>query len=309
MKAPNFALTTLPALMLMSLAATLPAQPAELPDGVRVIADGFKFPEGPAIGPEGDLYFSDVWGHTIYRWDGESVEPVAEETQGGNGLAFAADGTLYACAGDGGALLKIMPDGEKSACVSEVDGQPLNSPNDVVIHPSGNIYFTNPAGFAGAKEGHTPVSVVLVRPDGSASIASSGVVSYPNGIAFSPDHKTLYVNDFLGGSRVMKFPVNEDGTLGEASEVIRFGGGGPDGLAVTASGNLYVALNLAAKVVKLSPEGEQLDEIVFPKASGVTNLCFGGPEMKTLYITLAGGQRKVVAVEVDEPGLPLVGQQ
>jgi gluconolactonase len=61
--------------------------------------------------------------------------------------------------------------------------------------------------------------------------------------------------------------------------------------------------------VKLSPEGEQLDEIAFPKASGVTNLCFGGPEMKTLYVTLAGGQRKVVALEVDEPGLALVGQK
>lgn len=289
-------------------ALPLQAQPADLPEGSRVIAEGLKFPEGPAMGPDGDLYFSDVWGHTIYRWNGETAEPFATETTGANGLAFGADGTLYACAGDGAALLKVSAEGELTPWITEVDGKPLNSPNDVAIHPGGNIYFTNPAGFTGAKEGNTPVSVVLVRPDGSASIASSGVVSYPNGIAFSPDAKTLYVNDFLGGSRVMKFAVNEDGTLGEASELIKFGQGGPDGLAVDASGNLYVALNLGAKVVKLSPEGEQLDEIAFPKASGVTNLCFGGPEMKTLFITLAGGQRKVVAIDVDEPGAPLTGQ-
>lgn len=299
----------LTALALCLIALPVQAQPTDLPEGARVIAEGLKFPEGPAIGPDGDLYFSDVWGHTIYRWDGETVAPFATETTGANGLAFGADGTLYACAGDGAALLKVSAEGEITPWIPEVDGQPLNSPNDITIHPGGLIYFTNPAGFAGAKEGHTPVSVVLVRPDGSASIVSSGVVSYPNGIALSPDAKTLYVNDFLGGSRIVKFPVNEDGTLGEASDLVNFGGGGPDGMAVAASGNLYVALNLGAKIVKLSPEGEQLDEIAFPKASGVTNLCFGGPEMKTLYVTLAGGQRKVIAIELDEPGLPLVGQK
>lgn len=280
----------------------------DLPAGTTVVAQDLKFPEGPAIGPDGHLYFSDVWGHRIYRWDGATTSVLAEDTTGANGLAFDTKGQLFACAGGAGALLKFSASGEKSIAVGQIDGIALNQPNDLVIHPNGNLYFTNPGGFAGAKAGHTPVSIVLVRPDGSASIVSSGVVAYPNGIGLSPDGKTLYVNDFLGGSTVFRFPVNEDGTLGEGEEFVKFGAGGPDGLAVAASGNIYVALNLKAKIVKLSPEGEQLEEIQFPKGSGVTNLCFGGPDMKTLYVTVAG-KGKVLSLEAGEPGLKLVGQK
>jgi gluconolactonase len=297
-------------LVMVLLAAVIPpvhAQDDLLP-GARILAEGLKFPEGPAIDRNGTLFFSDVWGHTIYKWDGEAAVPFAEETTGANGLAFDAEGNLYSCAGGGHALLKFMPDGERSIELTEMGGLPINQPNDLVFDAKGNLYFTNPAGFTGSKDGHTPVSVGLLRPDGSALIVSEGQVVYPNGIALSPDGKTLYVNDFLGGSVVYQFPVNEDATLGPGTVLIRFRAGGPDGLAVAASGNLYVALNLGAKIVKVSPEGELLGEITFPKGSGVTNLCFGGPEMKTLYVTMTRNGR-VVALDIDEPGLPLYGNR
>jgi gluconolactonase len=296
-------------LLLILLVAAAPAQAQEeLPPGARILVEGYNFPEGPAIDREGNLFFSDVWGHTIYKWDGTTAAPFATETTGGNGLAFDADGNLYACAGSGHALLKFTPDGQRSTVLSEIGGLPLNQPNDLVIDAKGNLYFTNPAGFTGSREGHTPVSVGLLRPDGSASVVSAGQIAYPNGIALSPDGKTLYVNDFLGGSVVFEYPVKADATLGTGSALVRFGSGGPDGLAVAASGNLYVALNLGAKIAKVSPEGEKMGEIVFPKGSGVTNLCFGGPDMKTLYVTMARNGR-VVALEMDEPGLPLHGNR
>lgn len=304
---PNFRILRLLSLFTLATAGAIPAQD-DFPAGARVIAEGLKFPEGPAIGPDGHLYFSDVWGHRLYRWDGSAASVFAEETTGANGLAFDAQGRLFACAGGAGALLQFSSSGEKSTVLAQLDGLPLNQPNDLVIHPSGNLYFTNPGGFSGAKAGHSPVSVVLVRPDASASIVSSGTLAYPNGIGLSPDGKTLYVNDFLGGSTVFKFPVHDDGTLGEASEFVKFGAGGPDGMAVAASGNVYVALNLKAKIVTVSPSGEQLAEIQFPKGSGITNLCFGGPDMKTLFVTVAG-KGKVLALDAGEPGLKLVGQK
>lgn len=282
--------------------------PSDLPPGARVIAENYKFPEGPAIDRAGNLYFSDVWGEKILKWDGSNTTVFVENTGGANGLAFDAAGNLYACAGKAHAILKFSPSGERSTVLTEVDGLPLNQPNDLVFDANGNLYFTNPAGFSGSRDGNTPVSVVLLRTNGTASIVSSGAIVYPNGIGLSPDGKTLYVNDFLSGSRIFYLPVLEDGTLGAADTLKGFASGGPDGMAVAASGNVYLALNLRARILKVNPKGDIIGEIVFPKGSGVTNLCFGGPDMKTLYITLAG-RGSVVALEVDEPGLPLYGNR
>lgn len=280
----------------------------ELPAGARVIAEGLKFPEGPAIDLQGNLVFSDVWGTKIYRWDGTSASVLIDPSGGANGLALDPSGNIFACAGAEAAILRYAPSGEKTVLLKEVGGKPLNAPNDLVFDAVGNLYFTNPAGFSGAKEGHSPVSVVLLRPDGSASIVSSGELAYPNGIGLSPDGKTLYVNDFLGGSKVFKFEVKEDGALGPAELFVDFGAGGPDGMAVAASGNLYVALNLKARVMKVTPDGQFSEFLVFPKGSGVTNVCFGGTDMKTLFVTLAG-KGKVVTFDIDEPGLKLYGNR
>lgn len=294
------------------LAFAVPAVRAQddaegLPKGAKLIADNLKFAEGPLIDRKGVLYFSAVNESKIYKWDGSKQSVFYDGPDGPNGLAMSKDGTIYAAAGKGKAILKITSDGKATKWLTQIDGKPLNSPNDLVIDAKGNIFFTNPAGMTppGDKSGVT-TSVVRVRPDGTAKVVSTDL-SYPNGIGLSPDGKTLYVDDLLSGSLLYKFPLTGDGEVGKGEVLVKFGAGMPDGLKVAASGNVYVALNLGAKIVKVAPDGKILGEIKFPKGSGVSNLCFGGDDMKTLYVTL--GRGKVYMMPIDEPGLKLASHQ
>lgn len=273
----------------------------DLPEGARLIADGLTFPEGPIVAPDGTLFFTDVRDNKVYRWRDSEPEVFLDGTDGMNGLAMDRDGAIYSCAAGANALIKIAPDGKRTTVVSQVGGKALNRVNDLVFDYHGNIFFTNPnPGQSGGSADQTPSSVVRVRPDGSATIVATDL-TFPNGIGVSADGKFLYVNESLAGSVVYKYPLSPEGDLGPREVLIQFGSGIPDGMAVAESGALYVALNYDAKVVVLSPDGRRVKEYVFPKGSGVTNVCFGGPEMKTLYVTL-GNAGAVYALPVDEPG-------
>ena len=140
-----------------------------------------------------------------------------------------------------------------------------------------------------------------MRPNGETGVVGDDA-QYPNGLGISPDGKSLYVCDTMGGSAIWRYPLKGNGEAGDGELFVKFGRGGPDGMAIAASGNLYVALNLAAKVVVVNPEGETIKEYQFPRGSGVTNVCFGGEDWKTLYIT-CGNSGKVYKMPVDEPGL------
>lgn len=266
----------------------------DVPDGATLIAEGYKFPEGPLVDKDGNLFFTDVQGELILKYDGESVSVFAEKTKGANGLALHQDGTIYACLGAGRAIGKFAPDGTMSTHISEVDGAQLNQTNDIVIDLNGNIFFSNPA------RGDGESSVVRIRPDGTAAVVATDQ-TYPNGIAISPDGKTLYANDLMSGGIIWKYPLNASGDIGTGEQLIKVGGF-PDGMTVAESGNIYCALNADAKVIVVSPSGAVLREIQFPKGSGVTNMCFGGPDFKTLYVTL-GRAGKVYAIPNDEPGM------
>lgn len=280
------------------------AIPEGLPEGTKLIADGIGFPEGPMIARDGTLYFSGVNENKIYKYvNGKPEVFYGDNEDGANGLALHRDGTIYAAAGRAKAILKLAPDGKATKWITEVNGEPLNAPNDLVFDAQGNLFFTNPAGFQSGGDPSKP-SVIRVTPDGKAMIIDADV-QYPNGIGISPDGKYLYVNELMRGSLVYRYEL-KNGEIGKKDELIKFGGGMPDGMAIAASGNLYVALNLHAKVVVVSPEGKILKEVQFPKGSGVTNACFGGPDMKTLFVTL-GNAKKVYAIPVDEPGAKLFG--
>lgn len=266
-----------------------------LPAGARLIAEGYTFPEGPVVDREGNLYFSDTRGNTISRWDGVQARVVLSDTRGGNGLVLDKEGNLYACQGGASAVVKITPELAVETYADSVGGKRLNRPNDLTFDYEGNLFFTNPG-----RNGDTPTGVVRVRPDRSVEIVATEP-DYPNGIGVSPDGKWLYVNDTMGGSVLWRYPLAPGGEVGKGEVLVNFGGGAPDGMAIAASGAIYVAMNLAAKVVVVSPEGEVLKEHVFPRGSGVTNVTFGGPELSTLYVTL-GNHGKVYELEVGEPG-------
>jgi gluconolactonase len=285
------------ALLLTLVCAHAVFAQADLPPGAELIAEGLEFPEGPLVDGEGNLYFSDVRDAKILQYDGESVSTFAENTGGANGLALHTDGTIYACQGAGRAIAKFAPDRSMTTVLDSVGGKPLNATNDIVIDFNGNIFFTNPA------RGDATSSVVRIRPNGSAAVVATDQ-KYPNGIATSPDGKTLYVNDLMNGSRIWKYALSEDGEISDGEILVEFGSGFTDGMAVAASGNIYCALHAANKIMVVSPAGEILREINFPKQSGVTNMCFGGPDFKTLYVTL-GAAGKVYAIPNDEPGMKM----
>jgi len=279
----------------LTVTAVAAQDEAVAPEGAKLIAEGYEFPEGPVVDSEGTLYFSDVRGNKILRWNGSTTETFLEDTKGANGLAFDKKGNLFACRGEGKDVVKISPGGEMNVVADSADGKELNSPNDLVFGLDGTIYFTNPG------RGGLPSGVIRVNPDGKAQMIGSEP-AYPNGIGMSPDGNWLYVNDTMNRSTIWRYELKDDGTVGAAEEFAQFGRGGPDGLAIAASGNLYIAMNLGAKVTVLSPGGETLEEFQFGRGSGVTNVCFGGPDWKTLYITL-GNAGTVYSLEVDEPGL------
>ena len=266
----------------------------DLPDGAKLIGEEYKFPEGPLVDKEGNLFFTDVQGELILKYDGESVSVFAEGTLGANGLALHTDGTIYACQGGAPAIAKFSPAGAMSTHLKEVDGEKLNAPNDIVLDLNGNIFFSNP------QRGGDGSGVIRIRPDGSAEVVATDQ-SYPNGIGISPNGKTLYVGDLLSGSIIWKYPLAADGDIGEGEQLITLGGF-LDGMAVAESGNIYIAQHAEGKIAVVSPEGELLRSIHFAKTSGVTNMCFGGPDFKTLYVTL-GRAGKVYAIPNDEPGM------
>lgn len=281
------------------------AQGGGLPPGAKLLQEGFKFPEGPAVDRSGVLYFSDTTDSKIYRWKDAKAEVFVADSGGANGLAFAADGALYGAAGAARALLKFNAKGEKSVALDKVGGAPLNAPNDLVIDAQGTIFMTNPVGMGGGARGGKS-SVVRLRADGKADEIAREA-AYPNGIEISPDGKFLYVDDLLAGCAVFRYPLSPDGEVGAAETWHKFGTGMLDGMAVAASGNVYVTLNAASKIAVLGPKGDVLKEIQFPKASQLSNLCFAGPDMKTLYITMGGvgAPGKLFTMPADEPGLKL----
>lgn len=304
---PNLALFALVTAGLMSISLAAEDSPSGPPPGAKLIGQGYKFAEGPAIDRAGILYFSDVRGNMIYKWDGKTVTVFAENTGGVNGLAIHKDGSIYGCAGSGKAIVKYTPDGKRSVVLDKLDGKPLNSVNDLVFDSKGNLFFTNPVGMNAPKPGEPTPNVVRLGADGTAKIVATEP-GYPNGIKISPDGKTLYVNDTLSNSVVWKYPLSATGEVGKGEIFIKFGSGVCDGLAVAQSGNVYVVINLGAKIVKVSPDGKVLDEYRFPRGSGVSNVCFAGKDMKTLYVTL-GTKGSVYEMPADEPGLKLYSHQ
>lgn len=283
------------------------AAASEFPSGTEIISEGYKFPEGPAVDRNGVLFFSDANDNKIYKWDGKAATLFVEDSGKTNGLAFHKDGTLYGCATSLHAIVKFDASGRRSVVLDQLDGAPLNAPNDLAFDSHGNLFFTNPAGFGG-KPGIA--NVVRLRPDGTAKIVAADT-AYPNGIDISPDGKFLFVTDTMGGNILWRYPLEGNGEVGAGEKFKEFGTGVLDGIALAASGNIFVAVNAMAKIVVLSPTGAELSTIQFPPGSQISNLCFAGDDMKTMFITMGGvgAKGRVARMPAPEAGLPLWGQK
>jgi len=277
-------------------------------DSLERIATGFSFTEGPLWHPDGYLLFSNVPGNKIYKWmpDG-TVETFRSPSGFSNGLTFDRQGRLIACEHRNRRISCTELDGTIVTLAGEYDGKRLNSPNDAVVKSDGSIYFTDPpwgliSGYGGPGTQELSFQgVYRLSPDGKTLDLLEDSLSRPNGLAFSPDEKVLYVTA-TSRNAVYAYDVQFNGLLTNR-RVFANASGGPDGMKVDIRGNLYVSLSSGVRVY--NSVGMHLGDIRTP--ASVQNCAFGGYDNRTLFITAGGSVYKVqMKVQVVPDFTPIV---
>lgn len=277
-----------------------PASPVAEGDSVEVIGEGFEFTEGPYWrADEGDLVFSDIPANVVYRWAPDEDTSVFLDSSGhANGITADADGNLLLAQHDG-RVVRLVDEQEEEVLAESYEGQRLNSPNDLVVFSDGSIYFTDPPYGVDEEDRELDFSgVYRIHPDGELELLTDAY-DRPNGVTFSPDESTFYVND-SEETAIWAYDVDEDGNLSNErlfaeptdSEVE----GTTDGMKVDTEGNLYTTG--PGGVWIYTPEGEVLDRIEVPVPP--TNLAFGGEDNQMLYIT---ARDHVYRIPVTIPGV------
>jgi gluconolactonase len=302
--------------------------------GMRIIAEGLRFPEGPVAMADGSVILTEIERGQITRIAPDGSKSVVATTGGGpNGLAIGPDGKLYCCnnggfnwneAGgylaphgiaddySGGRIERIdINTGEVEILYKSGDfGCTLRGPNDIVFDGHGGFWFTDHGKVDYRARCHDIVGIFYAKADGS-HIEEVIFPSYnPNGIGLSPDGTRLYAAETYT-CRLTAFNVIAPGKVDDAA-----GPGGPgipvyrpagykffDSLGIEECGNICVATIGECGISVISPEGE-LIEFVATDDIFTTNICWGGPDMKTAYVTLSGSGR-LAAIDWARPGLKL----
>lgn len=276
-------------LLLALMAAMNAAQAGEPIPGVgpageiERVSTGHQFVEGPAWDGAGRLYFTDIPSTTIHVLEQGRVTQFTTDSRRANGLMLAADGRLIACEMSGALVAYEVDSKERRVLVGEHDGRPFNAPNDLVIDRAGGVYFTDPRFGAPNPLPQEQQGVYYLPAGGDRAVSVARDLPAPNGVLLSPDEQTLYV--LPSASPVMlAYPVEAPGRIGPAREFCRTKGGpneGSDGGAVDSQGNVYLTTSSGVQVV--SAAGEHLGTIELPEHPA--NCTFGGPDLKTLYVT------------------------
>ncbi|MGH7908779.1 MAG: SMP-30/gluconolactonase/LRE family protein, partial [Thermodesulfobacteriota bacterium] len=266
------------------------------------LAEGFKFTEGPIwVSDEGYLLFSDPNSNIIYKYtkdgmlsvfrqpSGYSGADIAEYGQpGSNGLTLDAQGRLTIDEHGNHRVSRLEKDGTVTVLVDSFEGKRLNSPNDLVYKSDGTLYFTDPPfglpKFFDDPRKELPFSGAYSLRDSKLTLLIKDLKG-PNGIAFSPDEKYLYVGNWDPEKKVvMRYEVESDGTLSNGKIFFDMtnapGEDAIDGVKVDQKGNIYVSGPGGLWVI--SPEGKHIGTIVAPKH--IHNMAWGGEDGKTLYI-------------------------
>lgn len=257
------------------------------------IATGFVFTEGPLWDPRSDtLYFSDIPANRIYCWrEGSAPEVFREPSGKSNGLTWDLQGRLLACEHLNRRVSLTHEDGSIEAVAGQYRGGRLNSPNDLVVHSSGALYFSDPpygiqsAEFGEIAEADQPLNgLYLLRPADTEPTLLARDFDRPNGMAFSPDETYLYVAD-TPRYHVRRFQVLPDGKLAGGDVFVEFeasrGAGRPDGMKVDRRGNLWTTGPGGLWVV--APDGTVLAHLQFPERTA--NCAWGDAGWQSLYVT------------------------
>jgi gluconolactonase len=252
---------------------------------VRKLAGGMRFTEGPAWSDTqgGWLVFSDIPANELKRWtSGGGLTTWRTPSNNANGNLFDAEGRLVSCEHGSRSVTRTDRDGLVETLVMSYDGKRLNSPNDLAITRAGIIYFTDPSYGLGQRPKEQAGQFVYRFDPATRDIKPVITeVDMPNGIAFSPDEKLLYVADSGKTKDVRVYPVKPDGSVGEGKVFCHLDLGAPDGIRTDADGRLWSSAGDGVRVYL--PDGTLIGTILTPEPAA--NLCFGGADGKTLFIT------------------------
>lgn len=307
----------------------------------RVVTDGLLFPEGPVALSDGSVLAVEIKGGRLIRVRPDGGKEVVAELGGGpNGAAIGPDGACYVCQNGGfnwlsedifgvrgymrphgravdyigGSIQRVDLDtGEVTTLYDECDGVPLKGPNDLIFDRNGDLWFTD----HGKTYDRVMDSGVVYHAaaDGSRIRQAIFPMLTPNGCALSPDEATFYASETETG-RLWRWPITGRGEvaklpwpsphggemLGQATGYQRF-----DSMAIEECGNICVGTLVTGGITVFSPQGEKLEYWEGPEPY-CTNICFGGPDMRTAYITVSG-TGLLIAVDWPRPGLRLLHQR
>ncbi|MGI4814531.1 MAG: SMP-30/gluconolactonase/LRE family protein [Janthinobacterium lividum] len=299
---------------------------------MRIIAENLGFPEGPIVMADCSVLCVEIADQTLARVDAAGNKTVVARTGGGpNGAAIGPDGACYICnsggfewhAGadgsrrpglqapdySGGRIERVdLRSGAVTVLYSQGPHGPLRGPNDIVFDRAGGFWFTDTGKRRPRDMDHGGVYYATI--DGKSIQEVVYPMNTANGIGLSPDERTLYVAETSSG-RLWAFDIEAPGKLrrGATPNGGRLVAGLPgyqlfDSLAVEAGGNICVATLFNGGITVISPDGASIEHVPLPDAF-VTNLCFGGPDMKTAYVTLSSTGR-LAALDWPRPGLALL---
>lgn len=247
---------------------------------VEKVANGLHFAEGPAWSPEGFLVFSDTVTNKLHKFvPGKGDSELASVPGGPNGNAYDSQGRLYTCEFRQRRVTRTSKNGKQEVLASRFEGKRLNAPNDIVVRHDGHVYFTDPA-FGNQEDARELdfYGVFHISPKSDLELVAKWKTR-PNGIALSPNGRTLYVSD-SDARCVRAYNVDRSGAASGERVLIDRIPGVPDGVRTDEKGNIYVA---AKALYVYSPQAQLIGHIELPETP--SNLAFGDGDMETLFIT------------------------
>jgi gluconolactonase len=273
---------------------------------VEQIATGFTFTEGPIWMTDGSLHFSDMPGDKRRRWHpDEGVTVLRDPSNKCNGMTLDNDGNLIVCEHVTSSVVRENTDGTRETLATHWQGKELNSPNDVIVARDGSVIFTDPTygrmpGFGIEREQDLDLQGVYRLPPGASGDGDAPELvvddfAQPNGLCFTADERTLYIND-TDRAHIRVFDVQEDGSLTGGDVIAENIGTGDlatgelvDGMKLDEHGNIWVTGPKGVWV--FSPEGEHLGVVEVPENVG--NINWGGPDWSWLFIPASTSMYRV----------------
>lgn len=250
---------------------------------LTLVADAYKFTEGPAMDSNGDVYFTDQPNNKILRWNAKTneVSVFMDNSGRANGLYFDNEGRLLACADEKFELWQINKDKTVTVLIKDVEGKKLNGPNDLWVDKKGGIYFTDPyyqrPYWTRTEKEIDGQKVYYLTPDKETVLVMADDLVQPNGIIGTADGKTLFVAD-IGDKKTYRYTIGKEGKLIDKTLFTEMGS---DGMTLDTMGNLYLT---GDGVTVFNQKGEKLKHIKVPQ-KWTANVTFGGVNQETLFIT------------------------